>query len=110
MKLPDIQIGRSLGARAKNYDVLDLDTLEIFRFVEGTRMQNIEVFDGKGSHTEYHKAYKYADRHGGDPKDWQHCKGIGWLDTPDGDRRAEVHWSQCEGIGKFDFFVKRWLE
>ena len=110
IKMPDIQIGRSVGAKALNYDVMDLATGEMFKFVEGTRLQDVEVFAGKGSKTIYRKAYKYADREGGKPEDWQHVKGKGWLVTAEGDRIAEVHWSQCEGIGKFDFFVKRWLD
>ena len=110
MQLPDIQIARSVGAKALNYEVLDLETGMMFRFVEGTRLQNVEVFAGKGSSSPYHKAYKYANTKGGKVEDWQHVKGTGWLETDDGDRHAEVHWSQCEGIGKFDFFVKRWLD
>ena len=88
---------------------MDLETGEMFKFVEGSRLQDVEVFAGKGARKAYEKAYKYADREGGKPEDWQHVKGKGWLVTPEGDQRAEVHWSQCEGIGKFDFFVKRWL-
>jgi len=89
---------------------MDLATGEMFHFVEGTRLQNVEVFAGKGSKVPYRNAYKYADEYGGRVEDWQHVKGKGWLSTSDGDRRAEVHWSQCEGIGKHDFFVKRWLD
>ena len=36
--------------------------------------------------------------------------GAGTLDTPDGDRDVEVHWVQCQGIGKHEFFIKRWLD
>lgn len=110
MKLPDIIIGRSIGAKAVNYDVIDFETGEMFNFVEGTRLQNVEVFAGKGSKVAYRKAYKYADKYGGNIEDWQHVKAKGMLATQEGDRLAEVHWSQCEGIGKYDFFVKRWLE
>lgn len=110
MQSSKIQIGRSLGAKAKNYEVMDLSTGEMFEFVEGTRIQNVEVFAGKGSAVEYRNAYKYANKHGGNVEDWQHVKGCGWLATSDGDRQAEVHWSQCEGLGKHDFFVKRWLD
>jgi hypothetical protein len=46
----------------------------------------------------------------GDYLDWQHVKAIGVLDTPDGYIKAEVHWSQCEGVGKHEFFIKEWLE
>lgn len=104
----DIVIGRSVGAQAKNYTVLDLETGEFFRFAGGTRIQNVEVFAGKGTKKEFRKAQKYADRYGGSPENWQHAKGHGVVETQDGNRKAEVHWVQCEGIGKFDFFVKRW--
>ena len=106
--MPDILFGRSVGAKALNYEVMDLETGEMIKFVEGSRLQDVEVFAGKGSRTEYKKPI-YADKKGGKLEDWQHVKGKGWLVTPEGDQRAEVHWSQCEGIGKFDFFVKRWL-
>lgn len=104
------EIGKSLGAKAKNYEVMDLETGDFFSFSEGTKVQNVEVFAGKGSKNEYRKAQKYSDRHGGRAEDWQHVKGIGYLHTEDGDRQAEVHWSQCQGVGKVDFFVKRWLD
>lgn len=105
IKLEDIVIGKSVGAKAKNYDILDLQTGEHFNFVEGTHLQNVEVFAGKGVKTEYRKAYVYANKY-----NWQHCKGNGIIDYYSEKRNAEVHWSQCEGFGKHDFFVKRWLE
>ena len=108
--LDDIQIYRSLGAMARNFDVIDFDTGEIFHFVEGTKIQNVSVFAGKGTKVEYRAAEKYANRYGGRAEDWQHAKGFGWLRTSDGDRFAEVHWSQCNGIGKFEFFIKKWFE
>jgi SPP1 gp7 family putative phage head morphogenesis protein len=110
LALEDIVIAKSVGAKAKNYEVMDLSTGEMFHFVEGTKIQNVEVFAGKGAKSPYRKAYVYANEYGGKIEDWQHVKGFGWLETPEGDRHAEVHWSQCEGIGKHDFFVKRWLD
>ena len=64
---------------------------------------------GGRSKTPYRKAYKYAEK-GGKVEDWEHVKGTGWLDTEDGPRKVEVHWSQCPGIGKHDFFIKEWLD
>lgn len=110
MQLPDIQIGRSVGAKALNYDVIDFRTGEMFRFVEGSKLQDVEVFAGKGTRKVYENAWKYADKHGGKEEDWQHVKAKGWLETPEGEKHAEVHWSQCANIGKFDFFVKEWLD
>ena len=110
MNLPDVPIGRRLGAKLRDYEVMELDTGEMFRFVEGSRLQNVKVFAGKGTKVRYNNAWKYAQYYGGNEEDWQHVKGFGLLETWDGDRRAEVHWSQCNGIGLYDFFVKRWLE
>lgn len=106
----DIIIGRSVGAKARNYEVMDLDTGEMFHFAEGTKIQDVEVFAGKGVKSPFRKAEKYAGRYGGKPEDWQHAKGFGVLATPEGDREAEVHWVQCSGVGKFEFFVKEWLD
>ena len=41
------EIGRSVGAKAKNYDIIDPETGEIYHFAEGTKVQNAEVFAGK---------------------------------------------------------------
>lgn len=50
------------------------------------------------------------DEYGGKSEDWQHVKAKGNLNTSDGDRDAEIHWVKCEGIGKKEMFVKRWLD
>ena len=110
IRIDNFEIGRSLGAKAANYDVMDLETGEIYHFVEGTKIQDAQVFAGKGTKVKLRIADKYSGDHGGDPSNWQHAKGFGLLGTPDGERMAEVHWMQCPGIGKFDFFVKEWLD
>jgi hypothetical protein len=108
--LPDIVIGRSIGAKAKNYDIMDLETGEKFHLVEGSHLQNVEVFAGKGGYKPYNKAWKYARDFGGKVEDWQHVKGFGLVDYYGEAREAELHWSQCAGFGKHDFFIKRWLD
>ena len=110
IKHEDTFIGRSLGAKAKNYDIMDLETGEHFQLAEGTRLQNQETFAGKGVKTPYRKAEKYAKKYGGKAENWQHTKATGIVDYYGESRKAELHFSQCEGIGKVDFFIKRWLE
>lgn len=95
---------------ARNYDVMDLETGETYHIEEGTKIQNVQVFAGEGTRYEFRTAQKYADRYGGDPADWQHVKGICNLVTPEGTRKAEVHWVQCTNIGRQEMFVKRWLD
>lgn len=110
VNLPDEIIGRSVGAKSKNYDILDLSTGSVYHLVEGTRLQNVEVFAGKGTRTEFRDAIKYSQRYGGELSDWQHAKGVGIVNTPGGGTKAELHWIQCEGVGKKEMFVKEWLE
>lgn len=106
----DFEIGKSLGAKAKNYKVMDLQTGEMYSILEGSKVQDTQVFAGKGSKVKYRNAYKYVEKYGGDVEDWQHAKGIAELNTDDGTRKAEIHWSQCKNIGKFEFFIKKWLD
>lgn len=110
IKLEDIRIEKSVGAKAKNYSVMDLNTGEQFHFAEGSRIEKVKVFAGKGSKSVYRKAYVYADKYGGNAEDWQHVKGLGVIDYYGEERRAEVHWSRHETYGNHDFFVKEWLE
>ena len=109
-KLPDEQLPRSVGAKWTNYTVTDLATGIKYKFVEGTKLQNQEVFAGYKTRVPYRKAEKFSRKYGGDIEKWQHVKGIGILDTEEGHRKAETHWSQCDGVGKVEFFIKRWLD
>lgn len=108
--LKDVYFGRSVGARALNYDVLDPETGESFKFAEDTRLQNSEVFAGKGvkKRLKEEVAEGLADQLGGAPEDWKHCKAIGQVDFYGEIREAEVHWFEAEGIGKHKFKIKRW--
>lgn len=110
LHLPDEIIGRSVGAKARNYDILDLASGDRYHLVEGSKLQNIQVFAGKGTKTVFRDAEKYAERYGGAAKEWQHVKGRGWISTSDGYRFVELHWVQCTGIGKREMFVKEWLD
>ena len=112
MRLEDRQVLSSLGARSISGEikVFDPESGNDYYLVNGSSIRQIVVFAGKGTKNEYRKAWKYAEMHGGDIEDWQHVKGRGKLDTEEGPRLAAIHWSECEGIGQFDFFVKKWLD
>lgn len=110
MKLPDVKIMHAVGAKNINDDVLDLSTGERFQIAPGSRITNVEVFAGKGVNTPYRKANVYAEKYGGSISDWQHVKGFAVILYYDEERKAEIHWSRCEGIGNVDRFIKRWLD
>ena len=112
IQIRDIFIHKSIGAKSRNYDILDPATGEIFHFAEGTRIQNSEVFAGKGVRKPLHEgvAEGLAEQCGGTPEKWQHCKGDGIIDWYGEERPAEVHWFQEETVGKVKFKVKEWLD
>lgn len=108
--LPDEILGRSIGAKWKNEQITDLATGKTYRFVEGTKLQNKEVFAGAGVSTKYRKAMKYANRYGGESEEWMHVKAVTEIED-DADRYwVEVHWSEHKEHGKHDFFIKKWMD
>ena len=85
-----------------------------YEFAPGTRIQNSEVFAGKGTRHPLHEGVPegLTKEFGGDPSKWQHAKGNGVLLNPETGEEypAEVHWFQEESVGKVKFKVKRWLD
>ena len=107
----NIQIFKSLGAMATNYDIVAPDG-NIFKYAEGTRIQNVEVFAGYGTKTPLHEGTVegLVAEFGGNPEKWQHVKGIGVIDDNGEEIKAEVHWFQEETAGQHKHKIKRWLE
>lgn len=112
ISIPDTVIHKGVGAKPKNYDVIDPASGEYFNFVEGTRIQDSEVFAGYAVKKPLNEAVAegLTREFGGNPKKWQHAKGIGVLDYHGEELKAEVHWFQEESVGKVKFKVKEWLE
>jgi len=112
VSIPDTLIHRSLGAAARNYSIIDPESGEEFKFVDGSKIQNSEVFAGHGTkHPLYEEvAQGLSEQIGGDPQKWQHCKGIGHIDVDGEDIKAEVHWFQEASVGKHKFKIKKWLD
>lgn len=107
----DIEIGRSLGARALNYDVKDPQTGKKYHFAEGSTISSIEIFAGKGTRNKLRPqvARGLTERYGGNKRNWQHVKGIGTIVRGNRYETAEVHWFQEQSVGKCEFKIKRWL-
>ena len=82
IKLPDSEIFRSLGAAARNYDILGPDDETIYRYVEGTKIQNREVFAGYRTKTPLKPevAEGLTAQFGGSAEKWQHVKGNGIIE------------------------------
>ncbi len=112
--LKDTIIHKGVGAKARNYKVIDKTTGIEYEFAPGSRIQNSEVFAGKGTRHPLHEgvAEGLTGEFGGTPLKWQHAKGNGVLVDPDTGEEymAEVHWFQEETVGKVKFKVKEWLD
>lgn len=106
--LPDEQLPRSVGAKWENADIFMPDG-SIAHFVEGTKLQDKEVFAGKGCRRKIDVIDRLVSKYPGSAADeWQKVKAtatIVWRDVSD---QAEIHWYEEATIGKIDFKFKRW--
>ena len=113
----DIPVFHGVGAKYQYQDVKvkDLRTGEFYYLVPRTSIQSVQVFAGKGTSNEYRDAWIYVEKFERkgietDIDDWMHLKGVGVLDTEEGPRRANIHWSESDATGPVDFFVKEWID
>lgn len=83
---------------------MDKTTGVEYVFAAGSRIQDSEVFAGKGTKHPLHEgvAEGLSEQYGKNVSEWQHAKGYGTLLDPDtGDELgAEVHWFQEKSVGK----------
>ena len=107
IKKKDIEIGKSVVAMAKNYDVL-LPDGTYSKLTEGTAITDIEVFAGKGTNKELRVREYLAKNYGGKAENWQHTKGRGFVDYNGESRKAVLHWFEEETVGIVEMFVKGW--
>ena len=107
--------GKSVGAKALNYTIYSRDEGYESSFIEGFDIIEINNFTGKGSEPfkELRVKQRLADEYGGNPNDWKHIAGRGWIFEPVTGkiREAEVHWMQNDEIERSEEFVfKNWIE
>lgn len=105
------QIGRSLGAKALNYDVKNPKTGKSYRFFGGSTIRNVDIFASKGVRKKLNPkvAKGLSEQIGGRPRDWKHLKGIGTFDYKCHAKDAEVHRLKAAGQPKVKFKIKEWL-
>lgn len=105
LKSSEMQVGRSLGAKAKNYDI-ELPNKEIVHLTEGTRVTNIQTIAGKGRNRQIDEIDILLDRFGGTESEWQKKKGLGYVDYQGESYHAELHWYEEPTAGKHKWKVK----
>lgn len=103
------RIGRSVGAKAKNYDVYDPETGDFVRLAEGTILTQPKnhVMAGKGRDRQIDCLDWLLDKYGGDAVEWTKEKGFGYIEDEYGEiHRVELHWYQAPGVGRVEMKLK----
>lgn len=108
--LPDEIIPRSLSAKWRNYEIV-LPNGKTARFAEGSKLQNKEVFAGKGCKRKIDEVDRLVQEYGDPAESWMKVKANAVLVDEDGEeRRAEIHWYEAKESEKQEIKFKRWLE
>ena len=105
IKSSDIVIGKSIGAKSKNYDI-ELPNKEIVHLTEGTRITSVEVIAGKGRNRQIDEIDLLIDAYGGSELEWQKKKGKGYVDYEGESYLAELHWYEEPTAGRHKWKVK----
>ena len=106
IKLPDETLPRSVGAKWINHEIA-LPDGNVAKFVEGSKLQNKEVFAGKGCKRKIDQVSDLVRNYGGSAEEWRKVKAVATIALPNGDiERVEVHWYEEPSVGKVRFKVK----
>lgn len=103
------EIGKSVGAKAKNYDVFNPATGDILHLAEGTRITQPKnhIMAGNGRDRQIDCIDWLIDKYGGDAVKWTKEKGFGIVVDEYGElRNVELHWYQEPSVGKVEMKIK----
>ena len=102
-------IGRSVGAKAKNYKIYNPITGEDMPLTEGTRITQPKnhIIAGKGRDRQIDELQLLLDKYGGNPLEWTKEKGFGYVDDETGESHyVELHWYQEPSVGRVKMKIK----
>ena len=103
------KIGKSVGAKSKNYKAYDPQTGNFIQLAEGTVITQPKnhIMAGKGRERQIDCLDWLLDKYGGDALQWTKEKGFGYVEDEYGDiHRVELHWYQAPGIGRVEMKIK----
>ncbi len=109
IKQRDINIHRSVGAAAKNYDV-KLPDGGITKLTEGTKITKVYTFAGKGTNRKINVAEHLEKQYNVPASEWKKVRGDGYVDDSDKSRHVELHWFESEPTGRIKMKVKRYFD
>ena len=91
-----IEIGKSLGAAAKNYPVKLPESKQHVKLVEGQTITG-KAFAGKGTKTEIKERFRLESTYNISASEWQKVSGNGKIVVDGKERKAELHWYEANG-------------
>lgn len=107
--LPDEKLPISLSARWMNYEI-ELPNGKIAHFAEGSKLQNKEVFAGKGCKRKIDEEERLVREYHQPIGSWMKVKARAVLvDETGKEFNAEVHWYETKEGGKEEIKFKRFL-
>ena len=107
-------VPRTLSAMAKKFYVDSPRPMsaENFRIKEGTQVTGVKAIATGEKIRDVNRLVEQYSKSNGEktnPNDWIKARGTAILTDGITSRKAEIHWYQCENIGKVEFKRKRWI-
>lgn len=106
IKTRDIHVKKYYGVKRN-----PLDREETYKIRPGSTITDVEVIAGKGVRAPIRDVARLVRENPGSIKrNWQKVKGRALSQDLEGNDvgKFEVHWYQCENIGKIEFKLKVW--
>lgn len=106
--IKSFNIGKGLGAAAKNYPVKLLDSRQHVKLAEGQSITG-KVFAGNGTNTVIRDRFRLESDYKIPADKWQKVSGNGYIILDGKKQKAELHWYEAEGE-IFEMKVKRYID
>lgn len=94
--IKSFNIGKSVGASAKNYPVKLPESKQHVKLAEGQKIEG-EVFAGKGAKREIRDRFRLESTYKHPADEWQKVSGKGNVIVDGKPKKAELHWYEAEG-------------
>ncbi len=107
-KIISFEVGRSLGAAAKNYPVKMPESRQHTKLAEGQKIEGI-AFAGKGTRKEIRDRFRLEATYGIPADEWSKVSGKAYVIHNNKPVKAEVHWYEANGE-IFEMKVKRFYD
>lgn len=107
-KVISFNVGRSIGASAKNYPVRMPNSKQRVKLAEGQKITG-KVFAGKGTDVEIRDRFDIAAIYNIPADEIQKVSGKGIVIIKGKEKKAELHWYEVNGE-RYDMKIKRFLK